>query len=138
MIQYKLYNKKAKFEYILMDEFEAGLVLTPERITRFKRDKSCIKIEGSFCTIVNDELWVNGLSFGTLIDPIKLLLHKKEISKIKKQLIIKGNTFIPTSIYLVKGRLKMTACVAKGKNVRDKRETIKQRDLERETKTIKA
>jgi SsrA-binding protein len=129
-------NKKAKFDYEFIDTYTAGVVLTGVEV-KFIR-KGHLTFVDSFCSFQNDELFMKNVSIsGIGNDNIKrdrkLLLKKKELNKIKKDLD-KGLTIIPTRLYEnEKGLFKVEVVLARGKKLYDKRETIKKRDIDKET-----
>ena len=133
--QVNVVNKKAKFEYEFIDTYTAGVVLTGVEV-KFIRDGRLSFVD-SFCTFVNGELFVRNLSIsGTGNDNIKrdrkILLKKRELARLQKELI-KGLTIVPYRLFLnEKGLIKIEVILAKGKKLYDKRETIKARDIERE------
>lgn len=139
-------NRRASFDYALDEEIVVGLVLTgPE--TRAARDGH-IQLKGSYVSIKNDELWLNNASFSLksndknhqgnrTIDtsPRKLLANKKQIHKLAEEKVA-GMSIVPIKL-LTNGRfIKLVIALGKGKKTYDKRETIKRRDQERETKRI--
>lgn len=142
-------NRRASFDYSLEEELVVGLVLTgPE--TRAARDGH-IQLKGSFVSIRNSELWLNNASFslknndknvegGRTIDtsPRKLLASRKQINKLAEEKVA-GMSIVPIKL-LTSGRfIKLVIALGKGKKTYDKRETIKRRDQERETRrAIKA
>jgi SsrA-binding protein len=133
-------NRKASFEYTLLDRYTAGLLLKGTEIKSIRMGKAAIN--DAFCYFEKDELWVKGLhiseyekaSFFTH-DPIrsrKLLLKKKEIRKIGAS-FKEGMAIVPLSLFISsKGWAKLEIALAKGKKQFDKRETIKRRELERD------
>lgn len=129
-----LINRKAKFEYIFVERLEAGIVLTGEEIKAVRGNK--VNLAGSHVKIIGGEAWWVGGIIEVLIGDRqrtrKLLLHKNEIAKIIGSTVEKGLTIIPTKIYLKKGRAKLEIALSRGKKLHDKREVMKQRDLERE------
>jgi SsrA-binding protein len=133
--QVNVVNKKAKFEYEFIDTYTAGVVLTGVEV-KFIRDGRLSFVD-SFCTFINGELFVRNLSIsGTGNDNIKrdrkILLKKRELARLQKELI-KGLTIVPYRLFLnEKGLIKIEVILAKGKKLYDKRETIKARDIERE------
>ena len=130
----KIVNRKAKFEYEFLDKYEAGIVLTGVEV-KFIR-KGHLSFADSFCLFQDNELYLKNVSIsGIGNDNIKrdrkLLLHRKELSKLQKQLI-DGLTIVPYQIYENdRGIFKVEIVLAKGKKLYDKRETIKERDLKR-------
>jgi len=129
-------NKRARFDYEFIDTYTAGVVLTGVEV-KFIR-KGHLTFVDSFCSFQNDELFMKNVSIsGIGNDNIKrdrkLLLKKKELNKIKKDLD-KGLTIIPTRLYEnEKGLFKVEIVLARGKKLYDKRETIKKRDIDKET-----
>ena len=133
-----MYNKKAKYEYELLDSYTAGIMLTGPEVKAVKQNK--VSFTDSFCYIINNEIFVKKLHI-SIKDGIenqctrdrKLLLNKKEIHKIQKCIKEKGLTIVPVSIFFNNTNLiKMSIFTAKGKNSVNKKEKIKERDLKRE------
>lgn len=139
-------NRRASFDYSLQDELTAGIVLNGPQ-TRAARNGH-VQLKGSFVTIKGDELWLNNASFSIKLNergkpgertvdttPKKLLAKRKQINELaeRKQT---GMTIVPLRL-LTSGRyIKLIIALGKGKKTYDKRETIKQRDQERENKKI--
>ena len=141
-------NRKASFEYFLMEKFEAGLVLHGSEIKSIRAGQ--ISIQESYVDIPNEnEAWLveahiapyeqAGIHFNH--EPKRkrrLLLHKKQIRELWNDVRIKGMTIVPTRVYLKNGRAKIEIALAKGKKAYDKRATIAKRDearsSERETR----
>jgi SsrA-binding protein len=131
-------NRKASFEYFLMEKFEAGLVLHGSEIKSIRAGQ--VSIQESYVDIPNaQEAWLveshiapyeqAGQYFNH--EPKRrrrLLLHKKEIRELWNSIRIKGNTVVPTRVYLKDGRAKIEIALAKGKKAYDKRATIAKRD----------
>ena len=138
MIEIK--NKAAYFNYFVEKEIECGIVLNGSEIKSI-RNGSC-NIKDSYAIIRNDEIYLlnthisiyeEGNRFNHEEDRTrKLLLHKREILKLKNKLEIEGYTLIPLRFYFVKGRCKVEIGVCKGKKNYDKKESIKERDIQRE------
>lgn len=136
-------NRKASFEYFLMEKFEAGLVLQGSEIKSIRAGQ--ISIQESFVDIPNgDEAWLVEAHIapyeqaGTHFNhepkrKRRLLLHKKQIRELWNNIRIKGMTVVPTRIYLKKGRAKIEIALAKGKKAYDKRATIAKRDEARDS-----
>ncbi len=136
-------NRKASFEYFLMEKFEAGLVLQGSEIKSIRAGQ--ISIQESYVDIPNGhEAWLveshiapyeqAGQYFNH--EPKrkrKLLLHKKQIREIFNDIRIKGMTVVPTRVYLKDGRAKIEIALAKGKKAYDKRATIAKRDEARDS-----
>jgi SsrA-binding protein len=136
-------NRKASFEYFLMEKFEAGLVLHGSEIKSIRAGQ--ISIQESYVYIPNaQEAWL----IESHIAPYeqagqffnhepkrkrRLLLHKKQIRELWNNIRIKGNTVVPTRVYLKDGRAKIEIALAKGKKAYDKRATIAKRDEARDS-----
>ena len=136
-------NKNATFEYFIEDKFDAGMVLTGTEVKALRDGRA--SFNDSYCLIDNNELYLKGLhispyEFGSYANhpPVrdrKLLLKRKEINKIMPKLKEKGYTIVPLKIYFNEGGYaKIQIGLGKGKKLYDKRETIKQRESEREIK----
>lgn len=140
-------NKKARFQYEILDKYTAGIVLTGTEIKSIRASKASIA-EG-FCEF-NDkgELFVINMTveeykYGNHYNhqpkqERKLLLNKRELKKLEKEVNIKGNAIIPLRLFLnERGLAKLQIALAKGKKLYDKRETIKDRDNKRNLDRIK-
>jgi len=136
-------NRAAYFEYLIDNKYDAGMVLTGTEVKSLRQGKA--SFNDSYCVVHKGEVWVKNLhiaeySHGTANnhEPMrerKLLLQKREIKKIESKLKEKGYTLVPLRLYFNdKNLAKMEIGLGKGKKVHDKRETIKQRDVEREMK----
>jgi SsrA-binding protein len=134
-------NKKASFEYFLLEKFVAGLVLTGTEIKSIRGSKA--SINEAYCAFSNGELFVRNMhiaeyEYGTYNnhDPKrerKLLLTARELRKLQTKLAEKGLTLIPTYLFInEKGFAKLEIALAKGKKLYDKRETLKQKDNRRD------
>lgn len=130
-------NKRARFEYELSDEIEAGIVLSGTEIKSLRSSKA--SITDAFCQMINGELFlinmmIDEYKLGTYYNhkakrDRKLLLHKKELQKFEKKLKDVGNTIIPLKLYINNhGFAKVLIAVGKGKKLYDKRESIKNRE----------
>ena len=136
----EIINRKAKFDYEIEEEYEAGIVLTGTEIKSIRQGKANIK--DSYAIIRNNEIYllnthISEYNEGNRFNhdetrTRKLLLHKKEIYKLRDKLEIEGYTLIPLKIYFVRGRAKVLIGVCKGKKQYNKKETIKERDIKRE------
>ncbi len=132
-------NRKARYNYEILDSIEAGIVLTGTEIKSLKLGRANIK--DSYAIIKNGEAFLlnmhistydNGNIFNHLEDRTrKLLMHKKEIYKLRDKTLLEGFTLVPLKVYLKNGRAKVLIGVARGKKVYDKRETEKKRDVMR-------
>ena len=134
-------NKKARFSYFLEDEYDAGIVLSGSEIKSIRTGKASI-VE-AFCVLIDNEIWIRNMYVAPYENASfnkhkpkadrKLLLNKKEISKIEKHLKIKGYSVIPVKLFLNKSNwLKVKIALAKGKKLHDKRDSLKDRDDKRE------
>lgn len=138
-------NKKARHDYFIEEQFEAGLVLEGWEVKAIRAGR--IQIGESHIVIRNGELFVLNMHISPLetasthIRPDanrtrKLLMHKQEINKLIGRVEQRGFTLVPLNLYFKQGRVKMTVALAKGKKQHDKRATIKDRDWEREKARI--
>ena len=134
-------NKKAYFNFQILDTYEAGIVLQGSEIKSIRNHQ--ISIDQSYVYVDGEEAWlvdsyINPYEQASIYnhDPRrrrKLLLHKKEIIELWDKVRIKGNTIVPTRVYLHQGKAKVEIAVAKGKKLRDKRKDIAERDVKRQT-----
>ncbi len=134
-------NRKASFEYFLLEKFEAGIELQGSEIKSIRAGQ--VSIGEAFVQIDNKEAWlinshVAKYDAASIFnhDPKRkrrLLLHKKEIIKIWDTMRQKGVTVIPTILYLKNGKAKIEIALARGKKMYDKRDSIAKRDQERES-----
>ena len=135
-----VYNRRARFEYEIMEEIEAGMVLTGTEIKSLRSSKA--SIAESFCQFIDDELYIINMmideyKLGTFYNhktkrERKLLLHKRELQKFQKKLKDAGNTIIPLKLYINdKGKAKVLIALGRGKKLFDKRESIKERENKR-------
>jgi SsrA-binding protein len=133
-------NRRASFDYHLLERFEAGLVLQGTEIKSIRAHQ--VSLQHSYVQPREGELWLIDASiapyeFGNRDNheaarPRKLLLHKREIRKILDALATKGLTLIPTRLYLKDGRAKIEIALARGKTQRDKRQDLSKRDADRQ------
>ena len=134
-------NKKAGFEYELIDKFTAGIQLLGSEIKSIRAGKASIK--ESYCLFVKGELWVRNMDISVYAQASinnhepkrerKLPLNRQELEKIHGKVKTKGMTIIPTRLFINdKGKAKIEIAVAKGKKHYDKRQTKKKRDWEKE------
>lgn len=133
-------NKKAYFDYFIEKETEAGIELVGTEIKSIRNGS--VDLKDSFVHIKNNEAFVINMYIARYEEgnrfnhderrTRKLLLHKKEILKLKEEVSIEGKSIIPLKLYLKNGKAKLLIGLARGKKNYDKRETIKKRDIERE------
>jgi len=134
-------NKKAGYEYELIDKFTAGIQLLGSEIKSIRAGKASIK--ESYCLFVNGELWVRNMDVSVYAQASinnhepkrdrKLLLNKIELRKLRKKIDQKGLSIVPTRLYISdRGYAKLSISLAKGKKTYDKRESLKKKDTKRE------
>ena len=136
-------NRQAYYNYYIEDKYEAGIVLLGTEVKSVRDGK--VSFNDAFCLFEKNELWVRGLyiaeySHGTVNNHIavhdrKLLLTKRELKKLQMKMKEKGLTIVPLKVFFNdKNLVKVEVGLAKGKKVHDKRETIKERDTQKEIK----
>ena len=140
MIEIK--NKKAYFDYEILEEIECGIVLSGTEIKSIRN--SNVNLKDSYAIIRNGEVYLLNMHIseykeGNIFNhnetrTRKLLLHKKEILKLRDKIELNGNTLVPLKLYFKGNKVKILLGLAKGKKTYDKRETIKERDINREIK----
>ncbi len=134
-------NKRASFDFELLDFFTAGIVLTGTEIKSIRLGK--VSLSDSYCILIEGELWAKGIQiseyfFGSYSNHVprrdrKLLLNKKELRKLTRLTKETGFTIVPTKMFInEKGLAKLDIAVAKGKKTYDKRETLREKDDKRE------
>jgi SsrA-binding protein len=129
-------NSKTKFEYTFLETYEAGIVLTGSEVKAIRNGK--VNMTDTYCYFKGSELYVKNISIslsdGEGTRERKLLLKNQELKRLKSKLL-NGLTIVPTRIYLNdRGFVKMEIVLAQGKKIHDKRNTIKERDIQRELK----
>lgn len=140
---FEIRNRSAYHEYFIEEKYDAGMVLAGTEVKSIREGK--LSFADSFCLFFKEELWVRNLHiaeyrFGTTNNHIavhdrKLLLNRRELRKLENKLKDKGYTIIPLRVFLSdKGLVKMEIGLARGKKLYDKRESIKERDTQREIK----
>lgn len=135
-----LRNKKARFEYEILDTFEAGIVLKGTEVKSIRQKK--VSIQEAYAKIHKGEVFIVGMNISLYDmgnyfnhDPLrerKLLLHKQEIKRLIGKLNERGYTLVPLKMYIKNGKVKIELGLAKGKNLHDKRRTIQDRDMKRD------
>ncbi|MBN2644614.1 MAG: SsrA-binding protein SmpB [Desulfuromonadaceae bacterium] len=137
-------NKKAYHEYFIEETYEAGLVLSGTEVKSLRLGN--VNLKESFCRFMNGELFINNMNISPYEqgnrenhDPTrirKLLLHHYEIDKLIRKVEEKGLSLVPTRIYFKNSYVKLEIGVARGKKLHDKRESLKQKQAEREVAKI--
>lgn len=132
-------NRKARHDYIIIDSFEAGISLAGTEVKSLRQGS--VNLKDSYCIVKDGELFVVGMHIspyekGNIFnkDPMrqrKLLMHKREIMRLLGHIKRDGYSLVPLSLYFKNSRVKMELALAKGKKVHDKRESMAQRDAER-------
>ncbi len=140
----ELNNKKAYYDYFVLKEIECGIELTGTEIKSVRKGSANLK--DTFARIKNGEVFVINMYIAKYDEgnrfnhderrSRKLLLHKNEILRLEEDVRISGNTLVPLKLYFKGNKAKILLGVCKGKKTYDKRETIKERDLSRETKHV--
>jgi SsrA-binding protein len=142
-------NRRARYEYHLGDRFEAGLVLTGTEVKSLRGGEATL--QQAYAEVRDGEAWLVGLHIPEYVEgnrgnhepdrPRKLLLHRREIERLASGVAEKGFTLVPTRLYFKDGRVKVEVALARGKELRDKRRNIADRDarrqIERELKSIR-
>lgn len=140
----EVYNRAAKYNYYILEEIECGIALTGTEIKSIRDAK--VNLKDSYAVIRNHEVYllnthISEYKEGNIFnhDPRrsrKLLLHKREILKLETKVNQEGCTLVPLKLYFKKNKVKILLGLCKGKKNFDKRETIKARDLKRETEKL--
>lgn len=138
----EILNRQARHDYFIEEEFECGIVLKGTEIKSIRAGKCNLK--DCYAIVRNNELYVLNMFISHYKDgnifnhnetrTRKLLMHKKEIFKLNDKIRLEGYTLIPLKLYFKNNKAKILLGLCKGKKNYDKRETIKERDLEREMK----
>ena len=133
-------NRRARFDYFLEDRYEAGMVLVGTEVKTLRDGKG--SLAEAWVRIDGDGAWlmqahIPEYTYGNRnnhdpVRPRKLLLHQREIDKLRHEVATQGVTLVPTRLYFRDGRAKLEFAVGRGKNVADKRQASKERDAKRE------
>ena len=137
----RIKNKKAEYQFFLIDRYTAGIVLTGTEIKSIRAGKA--SVGESFCVFLGSELFIKNMyiaeySHGSAFNHVprrdrKLLLNKRELRKLQGKIKEKGLTIIPVVLFIDEnGRAKIEIALAKGKKLYDKRETLKEKDIKRQ------
>jgi SsrA-binding protein len=137
-------NRKAFHDYHILDTYEAGVALLGTEVKAIREGR--VNLRDSYASVNRGEVFLHNVNISPYShrgyvdhEPLrarKLLLHKNEIAKLTGKVAEKGMTLVPLRLYLKDGRVKVAIGVAKGKKEYDKRETIKQRETDRETRAV--
>lgn len=137
-------NRKARHEYHLYDTYEAGVVLLGTEVKAIREGR--VNLRDSYGRVEEGEIFLHNLHISpyshggyTEHEPLrrrKLLLNKREIRKLVGKTLERGFTLVPVRIYFKRGLVKVAISLAKGKKTRDKRETIRRREIDRETRAM--
>jgi len=132
-------NRKANHNYKIIDKYESGIVLTGSEVKSIRNNK--ISIKEAYVRIINNELFIIGMNISHYensgyadhnpTSDRKLLVHRREILKIKKFVEEKGRTLVPLRVYFKKGKAKLEFGLGQGKKLWDKRQDIKDKQLNR-------
>ncbi len=139
-VKYITLNRKARHDYFILDTYEAGIALVGTEVKSLRDGR--VNLKDSYARVLNGELWL----IGTHISPYpqgnifnhepersrKLLMHAREIVKLRRNIEEKGLTLVPLSMYFKEGRVKVEIGLAKGKHTYDKREDTAEREAKRE------
>lgn len=135
-------NRKAHHDYHLLETFEAGLVLLGTEVKAIREGR--VNLRDSFARVEGGEVFIYNMNISpyshrgyAVHEPLrrrKLLLHRDEIRKLIGKTVEKGMTLVPVRMYFKNGRVKVAVSLAKGKKEYDKRETLKRREVDRETR----
>ena len=133
-------NRKARHDYHLLERVEAGLVLTGTEVKSLRDGRATLG--QAWADIREGEAWLQGAEIATYAQgnvanheptrPRKLLLHRRELDRLYAQVREKGLTLVPTKLYFKNGRVKVELALARGKDVRDKRQAVADRDAKRQ------
>ena len=133
-------NRKARHDYAVLETIECGIVLTGTEVKSIRQ--GAISLTGSFAVVYGNELWLQGADiaaykFGNRFNHEpksrrKLLVHAKEVRELKQKTEAKGLTLVPLKVFLKHGKVKVDLGVCRGKQLHDKRDALKKKDLRRE------
>ena len=135
-------NRKAHHDYHLIETFEAGVALVGTEVKAIREGR--VNLRDSYARVTNGEVFVHNVHIGSYssrgyadheaLRPRKLLLHQYEIRKLIGKTVERGMTLVPVRMYFKEGRVKVAISLAKGKQSHDKRETIRRREIDRESR----
>lgn len=132
-------NRKTRHDFFIEDSLEVGIVLKGTEVKSIRQGK--LNLKESYASIDDDEIFINNMHISPYeqgniqnVDPIrkrKLLLHKRQIRKLKQETQLKGLTLVPLKVYIKDGKVKMELATARGKKLYDKRQDIAKKDADR-------
>ena len=135
-------NRKARHDYHVLETWEVGVALLGTEVKAIREGR--VNLRDSYARVDNGEVWMlnvhispyshRGSAEHAELRQRKLLMHRQEIRKLVGQTAEKGLTLVPLELYFKKGRVKVLLALAKGKQAHDKRETIRKREVDRETR----
>jgi SsrA-binding protein len=135
-------NRKARHDYHVLDTWEVGVALLGTEVKAIREGR--VNLRDSYARVTNGEVWMlnvhispyshRGSAEHAELRERRLLLHRHEIRKLVGQTAEKGLTLVPLELYFKKGRVKVLLALAKGKQAHDKRETLRKREIDRETR----
>ena len=138
----EILNRKARYDYLIEDTYECGIVLKGSEIKSIRAGK--VNLKDSYGIIKNNELFILNMHISKYenssifnhdeLRTRKLLAHKKEIFKMRDKVNVEGYTLIPIKLYILNGRAKVLIGVAKGKKIYDKKQAMKERDIDKYNK----
>jgi SsrA-binding protein len=133
-------NRRARYEFDLLEKVEAGIVLTGTEVKSLRNGKA--SLEEAYAAVERGEVWLYGTDIPEYLQanrmnhnpkrPRKLLLHRREIDKLRAKASERGLTLVPLQIYFKDGIAKVEICIARGRKLYDKREAVKQQDARRD------
>ena len=137
-------NRKARHDYTVLETIECGIVLTGTEVKSVRHGE--VSLSGSFAVVYGDELWLQGADiavyrFGNRFNHEpksrrKLLVHKKEVQDLRLKTEAKGLTLVPLKVFLKHGKIKVDLGVCRGKQLHDKRDALKKKDLRRDLERL--
>ncbi len=138
-------NRKAGFDYMILEKYQGGLALTGGEVKSIREGGA--KIDGSYLTISHSELWLMGahikpyskagkVQVGDAERSRKVLIHKKELLNLAGKTSVKGLTLVPFSLYPAGHQIKLSFALCRGRKAHDKREKLKDRDLDRQVRRV--
>jgi SsrA-binding protein len=138
-------NRKARHDYFIVDQYEAGLVLTGTEVQSLRLGK--VNLKDAYAKVKNGEVWLYQVhispypfAYYNNHDPLrvrKLLLHKREIMRLYAKVNEQGHTLVPLKMYFKAGKAKVTLALVKGKREFDKRQSIREREHKRELDRVR-